>query len=216
MRKSAAFVFGGLALLGLAATPARAGVGWSIGLSFSDPGCHRPHCGYYPAYRYRPYPVFVAPPPVIVRPVPVYQPPPVILQPVYQQPAPVIQQPVYQQAPAAAPVFQAPPPAQTVAHDDRSAETERNLPLLASPDEGVRAEAAIQLGRMRAERAVDPLAATLAGDGSPAVREAAARALGLIGSPRALPALNRAAQADADRDVRHSARFAVEVIQTGR
>jgi HEAT repeat protein len=46
------------------------------------------------------------------------------------------------------------------------------------------------------------------------VREAAARALGLIGSARALPALQHAAQADNDRDVRNSARFAVDVIQT--
>jgi HEAT repeat protein len=63
---------------------------------------------------------------------------------------------------------------------------------------------------------VDPLAATLAGDRSPAVRDAAARALGLIASPQALPALERAAQADADRDVRRSAQFAVEVIQANR
>jgi HEAT repeat protein len=60
------------------------------------------------------------------------------------------------------------------------------------------------------------LAATLAGDRSPVVRESAARALGLIGSAQALPALQRAAQADSDRDVRRSAQFAVEVIQTRR
>ena len=41
-----------------------------------------------------------------------------------------------------------------------------------------------------------------------------ARALGLIGSSKALPALQRAAQADSDRDVRHSAQFAAEVVQT--
>src|SRR5262249_5883046 len=71
-----------------------------------------------------------------------------------------------------------------------------------------------ELGRMKADRAIDPLLAALAGDRSPVVRDAAARALGLIGSPRALTALLHAAQADNDRDVRHSAPFAVEVIQT--
>ena len=40
------------------------------------------------------------------------------------------------------------------------------------------------------------------------------RALGLIGSPRALNPLIRAAQEDNDRDVRHSAQFAIEVIRT--
>jgi HEAT repeat protein len=69
---------------------------------------------------------------------------------------------------------------------------------------------------MKSERAIDPLAATLAGDRSAAVREAAARALGLIGSAKALPALRAAALNDNDRDVRHSAEFAVEVVQTGR
>jgi HEAT repeat protein len=37
--------------------------------------------------------------------------------------------------------------------------------------------------------------------------------LGLIASPRSLPALIQAAQADNDRDVRHSAQFAVEIIR---
>ena len=74
----------------------------------------------------------------------------------------------------------------------------------------------MQLGRGRAAQAVDPLAATLAGDRSPVVREAAARALGLIGSSAALPALQQAASADPDHDVRHSAGFAIDVIQSGR
>ena len=61
----------------------------------------------------------------------------------------------------------------------------------------------MELGRTKSERALDPLAATLAGDRSPVVRDAAARALGLIASPKALPALTHAAQADTDRDERH-------------
>jgi hypothetical protein len=35
----------------------------------------------------------------------------------------------------------------------------------------------------------------------------------LIGSPAALPALQNAAQADSDRDVRHSASFSAEIIR---
>lgn len=88
------------------------------------------------------------------------------------------------------------------------------LRSLRDPDEHVRLDCVTQLGRMKSLRAVDPLAATLAGDSSAAVREAAAKALGLIGAPGALPALSRAATADADRDVRHTAKFAAEIIQS--
>ena len=78
----------------------------------------------------------------------------------------------------------------------------------------MRLDAVTQLGRMRAMRAIDPLAATLAGDQSPGVREAAAHSLGLIASPKALPALNRAIQNDPDRAVHKAAEFAVEIIQS--
>jgi HEAT repeat protein len=128
---------------------------------------------------------------------------------------------VLQPVPVAQPVYQAPPPRPVVAQappaaDGSEADVERHLQLLADPDERVRADSVMQLGRMRAQRAVDPLAATLAGDRSPTVRDAAARALGLIGSPQAIPALQRAAQADNDRDVRHSAQFAIDVVQSNR
>jgi HEAT repeat protein len=53
----------------------------------------------------------------------------------------------------------------------------------------------------------------LQADGDPAVRESAARGLGLIADPAALTALEHAAQSDGDRDVRHSAAFAAEVIR---
>jgi HEAT repeat protein len=92
------------------------------------------------------------------------------------------------------------------------ADVDRNLQRLADANEQVRMDAVMALGRLKAERAVDPVAATLSGDRSPAVREAAARALGLIGSPKGLTALKYAAQADNDKEVRHSAQFAVEVI----
>jgi HEAT repeat protein len=87
------------------------------------------------------------------------------------------------------------------------------LRQLSSADEQARAGAMVQLGRMKAQQAAEPIGQALAGDRSPVAREAAARALGLIGSPASLPALQRAAQADDDREVRHSAQFAAEVIR---
>jgi HEAT repeat protein len=104
--------------------------------------------------------------------------------------------------------------AQTVAADGRQASVDRHVQMLRSPEENVRLEGVTQLGRLQDQRALDPLAATLAGDASATVREAAARALALIGSPRALPALRQAAQNDRDHDVRHSAQFAMDVLQT--
>jgi HEAT repeat protein len=102
----------------------------------------------------------------------------------------------------------------TAAAYSRRPEIDENLQLLNAQNEKVRMDAVLNLGKMKAKNAVDPVAATMAGDKSPQVRDAAARALGLIGSPRALTALKYAAQADSDRDVRHSAQFAIEVIQS--
>ncbi|HXG11712.1 MAG TPA: HEAT repeat domain-containing protein [Gemmataceae bacterium] len=184
-----------LALLGTAG-PALAGGFWSFGVRIGVPVYPGPCCG-YGFHCWRPYAVYVQPAPVIIQPAPVVQEVPVV-QPVYRAAAP-------------APTVTPPPPA--AVPNERQSDIQQNLQRLSDPDERVRAEAALQLGRLRAQRAVDPLAATLAGDASPAVREAAARGLGLIGSPRALPALRRAAQADSDRDVRHSAMFAIDVIQ---
>ena len=196
-----------LIVLALSWSPAEAGHGsWSVGVHVGAPFFFGPWCGC--DHYYRPYPVYVAPPPVIVQPAPVIQQVPVV--------QPVVQQPVLQ------PVCQTPPPAPApvVAHapavDNAPVEVDRNLQLLGDADERVRAESGLQLGRLKAERAIDPLAATLAGDRSPVVREAAARALGLIGSSKALPALQRAAQTDSDRDVRHSAQFAVDIVLSNR
>lgn len=182
--------------------PAQAGHGCgrgglSIGIGIGAPYYYRP---WYPYYGYGyypyPYPVYVAPPPVVV------------------QSAPVIQQvPVAQPAPT----YQAPAPTPLTARSAPAAEppgVDHHLQMLSNTDDNVRAESVIELGRMKAQRAVDPLAATLSGDRSPMVRETAARALGLIGSPQALPALQHAAQADSDREVRRSAQFAVEVIHS--
>jgi hypothetical protein len=181
----------------LLGTPASAHGGVRIGIGIGLPLYFPwgPCCGYYP-YR----PVYVAPAPVYVA------------APVYVQTATVVQP-----LPAAPTHYQtsAPPPAvaQTGAQDLSVREADRHLQLLRDPNEQTRADSAIQLGRLRETRAVDPLAATLAGDRSPLVREAAARALALIGSRGALTALQQAALADNDRDVRHSAQFAIEVIQ---
>ncbi len=191
-----------VALLGLGVASAHAGV--AVGIRLGIPlyfGPSYPCYGYYRPY----YPVYVAPPPVIVQPAPYVQPAQVV-QPVYASPPPPV---AATSAPAPAPA-----PALRPVVSQKRADIDRHLQLLGDANENVRADSAIQLGRLRAPDAVDPLTATLAGDRSPVVREAAARALGLIGSPRATPALQQAAQADSDRDVRNSARFALDVIQT--
>ena len=190
MKTVRGFVLGVVVLLGVSAVPAQAGGHWGVGINFGFPGPFYP-C--YPWY-YRPYPVYYYPPaPVIIQQAPVYQAVPAP-QPVYAPPAPV---PVTSHAAPANP---------------QQTEIDRNIYQLADASDRVRSESALQLGRLRASQAIDPLAATLAGDRSPLVREAAARALGLIGSSKALPALQQAAQADADPTVRHSAEFALDVI----
>jgi hypothetical protein len=192
MRLGKAFFISILAL-GVCWSPAFAGhVGWVVGVNIGGPVCRPwyPYWGYY----YPPYPIYYPPAPVIVASSPVVQEPP-LAQPVY------VMQPQ-----AVAPRASEP--------EARTKRINFQLQQLSNPDERVRADSAIQLGRLRAYQAVDPLAATLAGDRSALVREAAARALGLIGSSKALAALDRAAQIDSDRDVRHSAQYAIDVIQS--
>jgi len=206
-----------LAVLTAFAAPASARwvVGIGIGLPIYGPGYYRPYYPYYPYYY---------PPPVVV-------PGTVVVQPGYAGPAvvagpaPVVAAtpaPTVTAAPPTGPVASATPelvPApvlRAAAPDDRQADIDRRIQHLSNPNAQARADVAIELGRMKADKAVDALTGTLSSDTSPVVREASARALGLIGSPRALSALQRAAQADADRDVRNSARFAADVIQTNR
>lgn len=194
----------------IAAACAPAQAGWTVGVRVG-PGYYGPWGPYY--YPYYPYrAVYVAPPPVVV------ESPPVVVQP-----APAPSPSPYSPPPSALqPVSGAPPstlpPTITRSQFQEVPQTEINrcLQQLRDPDERVRADSVLQLGRFKALSTVDPLAATLAGDRSPMVREAAARALGLIGSPKALPALQHAAVADPDRDVRHSAQFAVDIVQSGR
>jgi hypothetical protein len=208
------WLFGAAFLLALAPQTAQARAWIGFGINIGVPVC-------YPYYR--PYPVYAYPGPVYVYPAPAYA-PPVYVSPgpaVYQAPAQVVTPPP------------PPPPANAVtvpqsavgaaysepanmprAQDGRQNSVNRYLQQLSDPAEQTRADAAIELGRMRAAGAVDSLISVLTGDRSPAVRESAARALGLIASPRSLQALQTSAQADADRDVRHSAQFAAEVIRT--
>lgn len=193
MKKLLLLACGALSLLGLSGNLAQAGR-WGVGV-YVGPGYYGPYYGgYYAPYYYAPYPVYAAPPVVV-------------------QQAPVVQQvPVAQPAnPAPAPVV-----ARSQGADTWQADVDRNLQQLADANDQVRADSVMQLGRLKAQVAVDPLTATLAGDRSPQVREAAARALGLIGSAKAVPALQHAAQADNDRDVRHSAEFALDVLQSNR
>jgi hypothetical protein len=182
-----------LALLALVCLPwaAQAG-GWSVGVRLGFPVYYHPY-PYYGYYYYRPYPVYVTPAPVVVQPVPA-------AEPVYAPPTAI---------PAPASVSVATP----AAAESGAVTIDESFRQLSSADEHARAGAMVQLGRMKVQRAIEPISQALAGDRSPAVREAAARALGLIGSPAALPALQRAAQADEDREVRHSAQFAAEVIR---
>jgi hypothetical protein len=196
----------------LLAAGAQVQAGWSIGVGLGGPVYYRPYAPYYyPYYPYYPYrPVYVAPPPVVVESAPVVLQPPAASLP----PATFTQssgQSVSTLPPSPLPVSVVRAQAQEVP----PTEIARCLQQLRDPDERVRADNVLQLGRFRALSAVDSVAATLAGDRSPLVREAAARALGLMGSPKALPALHHAALADPDRDVRHSAQFAVDIVQSG-
>lgn len=205
--------------LALSAAQAQAGpVAWSVGVRLGGPVYPRPY-HYAPYYPYRPYGVtyirypYYDPVPYVVRPtVIVADPPP----PVVVEQQPVVIQGNSPQLPSQPTPVQSGVVRATSASPASTSTVDSMLQHLSNPDENARAGAATDLGRLKAERAVDPLTATLAGDRSPIVRDAAARALGLIGSPRALTALTHAAQADSDRDVRRSAQFAVEVIQANR
>ena len=162
-----------LAVLALSAAPAQASHGvFALGINIGGP-VYRPY-PYYAPYYYRPYyPVYVAPAPVYVAPAPiVVQPAPVCAPTV-----PVVTRSNgYEQQTT-----------QPAAYDPNSAATSRYLQQLFDQEERVRSDAAMELGRMRADRAVEP---------------------------RGLAALQQAAQADGDRDVRRSAQCSAEVIRT--
>lgn len=203
----------GLAVLVLACSPWAVGQAHVyLGFGFGGPCCYRPYYGFG---FYRPY-VYVAPPPVVIGAAPVVVPQPVVAQPVYAQPAyaPPAQPPAPLPPPTPAASAPAPVPDVTPAvASSRPGDIDAYLEQLRSGNEAARADALVRLGRLRAERAIGPMVKALNSDGSARVREAAARGLGLIASPTALSALQYAAQADDDREVRHSASFAAEVIR---
>jgi hypothetical protein len=201
MKKSIGAVGVAMVLAAFAPTAEARGI-IGIGINFGVP-VYRPYYGpgFYPYYA--PYPVYVAPAPVY------YAPPPVIIQS-----APTVNQAV-QGAPVGSNSSGYEHPYGYI--DDRP-EKQREaeskyIQQLSAQDDRTRGDAAIELGRMKAQQAIDALCAMLSKDHSPVVRETAARALGLIGSPRSLSALQNAAQADGDRDVRRSAQFSAEVIR---
>jgi hypothetical protein len=212
MKTITGFLLGVVALLGITAGPAHAGGHWGVGINIGFPVFYRP---YYPCYGYGwyypPYPYYYyAPAPVVVQPAPAVQVAPVA-------PAPAAQAPAPNPAPSPAPIPAPRPASGSTSYiqpvSSQQSEISRNLQQLASGTDQVRSDSALQLGRMRAKEAIDPLAATLAGDRSPMVREASARALALIGSSKSLPALQHAALSDADASVRHSAEFSIDVIR---
>jgi HEAT repeats len=189
-----------IALLSMLPGPmAQAGIRIGVGIGIGYPGYYgyRPYCGYYRPW----YPgigVVVPVGPVVVPASPV------VVGPAYYTSAP---------PPALTAVPTAAPPTLTPV-GVKSVEIDRYLQHLSNPDEKARTEAVLQLGRLHATQAEGQLTQVLAADHSPQVREAAARGLGLIGSNTALPALQQAAQADDDKEVRNSARFAVDVIRS--
>jgi hypothetical protein len=218
-----------LASLVLAFCPwsaSQAGVYFGVGCG--GPGYYRPYgyrCGWGYGGYYRPYGlgVVVAPPLVVgAAPLVVQQPAvvqqPVIVQPTYSPPPPPSQAPAPLPMPTPTPTTTAdasatPNVMPAVAIGNGQMDFNTALQQLRSGDEQARAQAAVILGRMRAEQAVGPIVKALNSDSSPKVREAAARGLGLIGSPTALAALQYAAQSDDDSEVRHSASFAAETIR---
>jgi hypothetical protein len=185
-----------LLLLAVPGGSVRAG-GVGVGVYIGGPYYYRP-------YYYRPYYYYYPPTPIVVAPAP----------------APVVVQPPATQAPATATIEAVPAPSSPGElplprpAETRGEEIDQLLQHLKNPDDKVRADVAIRLGRLKARRAAEPLEKVLATDRSPDVRDAAARALGLIGMPASIPALQHAAQSDDDRGVRASAQFAVDVIRS--
>lgn len=183
------------------------GIGFNVGppAYYYGPRYYHP----YPRYYYAPAPVVYTAPPVYVQPSPVYvQPAPAtVALPAASAPAAAVPAATSQPLPPPTPVVQA-------NHQGDGGRCDQLLQQIRDPQETTRRDAVMDLGRMKAQTALEPLTEVLRGDPSPVVRESAARALGLICSPRALSALIYAVQADQDRDVRSSAQFAIEIIRT--
>ncbi len=192
--------------------PAHAFVRVGIGIGVPFPGYYYPPPYYYGYY---PPPVVVAPSPVVIA-APGAAPAPAVVQPAYPpaQTAPPPLAPVPMPEQLKVPPQNITPTMALEPTPDQKAAIDRWYQQLSNADDRARADACVALGRLRATQVVIALSSVLANDRSPLVREAAARGLGLIGSSAALTALQTAAQADDDRDVRSSARFAVDVIRS--
>lgn len=91
--------------------------------------------------------------------------------------------------------------------------------LRGHPNSRVRRAATVALAKLKARRAVLPLARALLNDGDVDVRIESARALGFMGDRRALPSLRKASAEHLVPDsdlVRDAAHEAIESIQRGR
>jgi hypothetical protein len=199
------------------------GVRIGIGIPlYVGPGYYGYGYGYPYAY---PYPYYA--PGYVVPAAPVYQVAPATVAPSYQLPPPatVVPAPTAAANNTAPAPYVAPAPTATTAPTFQAAAavipaSNRTTPQadalvrqLADPSDTVRRDAALELGRMKALSAIDAITNVLQKDSSPVARDGAARGLGLLGSAQAMRALIYAAQADNDREVRHSAQFAVQVIR---
>jgi hypothetical protein len=193
-----------------------AALGLGLGLGLGYYGGY--YGGYYPYYPYPYYPAYAVPPTVIVQSSPaesaVYSP--------QSPPAAPAQSPEQLTPPRPLPPAETPPASSggvTQALATGSAARGRPVDVNTlfrqahSPQEQERADALVELGRQKVERAVGPLVHALNSDDSPRVREAAARGLGLIGARWSLGALEHAARSDPDPEVRRSAGFAAQVIR---
>jgi HEAT repeats len=175
---------------------------------------------YYPAYGYYApygYPYYYAAPPVAVVGAAAAPVGPVVAQQApfaTVVPVPLATGPAVGPAPSIASTNAPPVTIVQASNTESASRAGKLLPQLNDAREQVRRDAAMDLGRLKAATAVDPLVKMLATDTSPVARDAAARALGLIAAPQSLTALIQAAQGDDDRDVRHSAQFSVEIIRT--
>src|SRR5579884_2675017 len=137
MRRVTVLACGALVLLGAWAAPASAR--WAIGIGIGLP-IYAPAPRYY--YPYYPY---YYPAPVVVQPA--YA-PPLVVQPAYAPP-PVVAAP----APAPAAVAPAPEPVPAPVLRPVAVNVEQRIQHLSNPDAKVRADVAIELGRMKAEKA---------------------------------------------------------------
>jgi hypothetical protein len=101
-------------------------------------------------------------------------------------------------------------------YDDALQATRAALAGLIHSSERVRVQSIQRLREHAFRLEVEALVALVTNDPSPTVREAAAKSLGLVarGSSVALQALRRSAKEDKDPEVRRTALFAAEILQT--